>query len=91
MFYGHYDKQPPFTGWEEGLGPNIPVIKNGKLYGRGGADDGYSTYGTMIAIKTVQSQNIPLPSIYLHIKDASWLHKEMSRVVVHICFTTLIR
>ena len=61
LFYGHFDKQPPFTGWEEGLGATIPVIKDGKLYGRGGADDGYSTYGTMIAIKAVQEQNIPLP------------------------------
>lgn len=43
------------------MGATIPVIRDGKLYGRGGADDGYSTYGTMIAIKAVQEQNIPLP------------------------------
>jgi len=36
------------------MGPTIPVIKDGKLYGRGGADDGYSTYSTMIAIKALQ-------------------------------------
>lgn len=61
LFYGHFDKQPPFTGWDEDLGPCKPVIKDGKLYGRGGADDGYATYGTMLAIKAVQEQGIPLP------------------------------
>lgn len=62
LFYGHFDKQPPFTGWDEGLGATIPVIKDGKLYGRGGADDGYSTYGTMIAIKSCLEQGLPIPS-----------------------------
>ena len=38
LLYGHYDKQPEFTGWEDDLGPWEPVIRDGKLYGRGGAD-----------------------------------------------------
>jgi acetylornithine deacetylase/succinyl-diaminopimelate desuccinylase-like protein len=42
------------TGWNEGMGATIPVVKDGKLYGRGGADDGYSTYSTMLAIKALQ-------------------------------------
>ena len=59
LFYGHYDKQPPFMGWNEGLGPYTPVLHPSpenpeKLYGRGGADDGYSTYGTILAIKALQ-------------------------------------
>ena len=62
MFYGHFDKQPPFVGWSEGKGPTTPVIENGKLYGRGGADDGYSTYSSMLAVKAVQEQGIPIPS-----------------------------
>ena len=61
FYYGHYDKQPPFEGWREGLGPYTPVIVDGKLYGRGGADDGYSTYSTMISIKACQEQGIKLP------------------------------
>jgi acetylornithine deacetylase/succinyl-diaminopimelate desuccinylase-like protein len=40
LLYGHLDKQPEFTGWSEGLGPWTPVIRDGRLYGRGGADDG---------------------------------------------------
>jgi hypothetical protein len=53
------------TGWNEGMGATIPVVKDGKLYGRGGADDGYSTYSTMLAIKSLQQQNIPTPSTKL--------------------------
>lgn len=41
LLYGHLDKQPPLTeDWEKDLHPYKPVIKDGKLYGRGGADDG---------------------------------------------------
>ena len=42
LLYGHYDKQPEFSGWDDDLDPWTPVIKDGKLYGRGGADDGYA-------------------------------------------------
>jgi acetylornithine deacetylase/succinyl-diaminopimelate desuccinylase-like protein len=61
FFYGHYDKQPPFVGWKEGIGATQPKIIEGKLYGRGGADDGYSTYSTILGIKALQKQGVPLP------------------------------
>jgi acetylornithine deacetylase/succinyl-diaminopimelate desuccinylase-like protein len=51
MLYGHLDKQPWMEGWDEGLGPTSPVIRDGYLYGRGGADDGYSVFTVMLAIK----------------------------------------
>lgn len=53
FLYGHFDKQPHMTGWTIG-GPTTPVIVDDKLYGRGAADDGYSTYSSMLAIKSVQ-------------------------------------
>lgn len=59
MLYGHLDKQPPFEGWREGLGPYEPVIENGRLYGRGAADDGYAVFASMAAVKAVQEQGIP--------------------------------
>ena len=59
LLYGHYDKQPEFTGWQEDLDPWNPVIKNGKLYGRGGADDGYATFGSLTANRALQEQSIP--------------------------------
>lgn len=58
LLYGHYDKQPEMAGWDEDLDPWQPVIKDGKLYGRGGADDGYSTYGSLTAIRALQEQGI---------------------------------
>lgn len=60
LLYGHLDKQPPLTeSWRKGLGPYTPVIENGKLYGRGGADDGYSIFSALTAIKALQIQKVP--------------------------------
>ena len=58
LLYGHYDKQPEFTGWDDDLDPWEPVIKDGKLYGRGGADDGYAVFGSLTAIRALQEQGI---------------------------------
>lgn len=51
LMYGHFDKQPPFEGWREGLGPTTPVIEGDVLYGRGAADDGYAIYASIGGIK----------------------------------------
>lgn len=59
VLYGHLDKQPEMTGWAEDLGPWTPVIKGDKLYGRGGADDGYAIFGSLTAILALQAQGIP--------------------------------
>lgn len=59
LLYGHLDKQPEMTGWDEGLGPWIPVLRGDKLYGRGGADDGYAMYGSLTAILALREQNLP--------------------------------
>lgn len=59
LLYGHLDKQPEMVGWDEGKGPWIPVIENDKLYGRGGADDGYAVFAALTAISTLQQNQIP--------------------------------
>ena len=59
LLYGHLDKQPEMTGWAEGLGPWTPVLKEQKLYGRGGADDGYAAFASLTALMAVQAQNLP--------------------------------
>ncbi len=61
LLYGHLDKQPEFTGWLPGLGPWDPVIRDGKLYGRGGADDGYAAFSSLAAIVALKEQKVPLP------------------------------
>ncbi|MDH3987582.1 MAG: M20 family metallopeptidase [Gammaproteobacteria bacterium] len=59
LLYGHYDKQPEFSGWDDDLDPWTPTIRDGKLYGRGGADDGYAVFGSLTAIRALQEQGIP--------------------------------
>jgi acetylornithine deacetylase/succinyl-diaminopimelate desuccinylase-like protein len=59
LLYGHLDKQPEMTGWAEGLGPWVPALKDDKLYGRGGADDGYSAFASLTAIAALQAQGVP--------------------------------
>ncbi len=59
VLYGHLDKQPEFDGWREDLGPWDPVIQDGKLYGRGGADDGYAVFGSLAAIRALHEQQVP--------------------------------
>lgn len=55
MFYGHLDKQPYEEAWDEGIHPTEPVIKDGRLYGRGSSDDGYAAFSCLLAIKTAQA------------------------------------
>ncbi len=61
LLYGHLDKQPEMTGWRAGLGPWTPVYEDGKLYGRGGADDGYAIYASFAAILALDEQGIARP------------------------------
>jgi acetylornithine deacetylase/succinyl-diaminopimelate desuccinylase-like protein len=68
LLYGHMDKQPEFTGWLPGLGPWEPVIRDGKLYGRGGADDGYAVFSSLTAIAALKAQAVPLPRCVLMIE-----------------------
>jgi len=68
LLYGHLDKQPEMTGWDEDLGPWKPVIKDGRLYGRGGADDGYSAYASLTAIRALEEQGLDFPRCVLIIE-----------------------
>ncbi|HEY3949785.1 M20/M25/M40 family metallo-hydrolase [Phenylobacterium sp.] len=58
LLYGHLDKQPEMVGWSEGLGPWEPVIKDDRLYGRGGADDGYAIYASVTALLALRDQGV---------------------------------
>jgi acetylornithine deacetylase/succinyl-diaminopimelate desuccinylase-like protein len=61
LFYGHLDKQPEMSGWRDDLGPWKPVIENGKLYGRGAADDGYALYAALTVVQAMDSQKVARP------------------------------
>lgn len=55
LLYGHLDKQPEMEGWRADLGPWKPVLEGDRLYGRGGADDGYSPFAALGAIEAVRA------------------------------------
>jgi acetylornithine deacetylase/succinyl-diaminopimelate desuccinylase-like protein len=59
LLYGHLDKQPEMVGWADGMGPWTPVRKGDKLFGRGGADDGYAMFAALAAIGALRDQTIP--------------------------------
>lgn len=63
LMYGHLDKQPEFTGWRNDLGPWTPKYEDGKLFGRGGADDGYAVYASIAAVQALKAQKVPHPRI----------------------------
>jgi acetylornithine deacetylase/succinyl-diaminopimelate desuccinylase-like protein len=58
LLYGHLDKQPEMVGWRPGLGPWEPVREGDRLYGRGGADDGYSAFASLAALRLLGEQKI---------------------------------
>jgi len=59
VLYGHLDKQPEMTGWHADGGPWIPRFEDGKLYGRGGADDGYAVFASLAALAALDARNLP--------------------------------
>ncbi|MBS0416812.1 MAG: M20/M25/M40 family metallo-hydrolase [Proteobacteria bacterium] len=68
LLYGHLDKQPEFPGWLPGLSAWEPVLRDGRLYGRGGADDGYAVFSSLTAIAALKAQKVPLARCVLLIE-----------------------
>jgi acetylornithine deacetylase/succinyl-diaminopimelate desuccinylase-like protein len=58
LLYGHMDKQPEMIGWNVDLAPWKPVLAGDKLYGRGGADDGYATFASLAAIMALKERGL---------------------------------
>ena len=68
LLYGHLDKQPEMEGWDDDLGPWKPVLKDNKLYGRGGADDGYALFASLTVVNALMEQKVALPRILILIE-----------------------
>lgn len=69
LLYGHLDKQPEMSGWAEGLGPWTPCRVGDRLYGRGGADDGYALFGSLAALLALREQGLPQARCVLMIES----------------------
>lgn len=67
LAYGHLDKMPPLDapGWSAGLFAYDPVIRDGKVYGRGTNDDGYNCFLVITALKYLQSKGLAYPKVTL--------------------------
>ncbi|HTV90072.1 MAG TPA: M20/M25/M40 family metallo-hydrolase [Stellaceae bacterium] len=59
LLYGHLDKQPEMVGWTDGYGPWTPRLDGDRLYGRGGADDGYAMFAALAALMGLRGQGVP--------------------------------
>lgn len=46
----------------------MPTRRDDKLYGRGGADDGYAVYSAIAAIKAQREQALPSPRVVILIE-----------------------
>ncbi len=68
LMYGHLDKQPEMTGWRDGLGPWKPVLSEGRLYGRGGADDGYAVFACIAVLLDLQERKLSFPNVKILIE-----------------------
>ena len=58
VFLTHYDVVPAGEGWD--FDPFKPFIKNGKLFGRGAADDKSNIVAALAAFKEVLEEKLPL-------------------------------
>jgi len=68
LLYGHMDKQPYGEGWK--TNPADPVIIDGRMYGRGSADDGYALFTAVTAIKACQAAGKSHPKIVITIEGS---------------------
>lgn len=61
LFYNHYDVQPPDPLEEWTTPPFTPTVRDGKLYGRGVADNKGDLIARLSAVKTLQAVRGGLP------------------------------
>ena len=68
LMYGHLDKQPPMLPWRDGLDPWVPVREGDLVYGRGLADDGYSTFAAVGAVEAALKAGHKIPRVVIMIE-----------------------
>src|SRR5690606_16909830 len=68
LIYGHLDKQPEMDGWTNGRSAWVPSLEGERLYGRGGADDGYALFSAISALKATHEQGGARPGCLILIE-----------------------
>ncbi|QLC23038.1 M20/M25/M40 family metallo-hydrolase [Parasphingopyxis sp. CP4] len=68
MCYGHLDKHPSDSEWSEGTSGYEPVLRNGKLFGRGGVDGGFAPYCYVTAMATLAQHELKRPRCILFLE-----------------------
>lgn len=58
LLYGHLDKQPPMEGWRDGMEPFAANYVGDRLFGRGGADDGYALFSALLACNYLEDNEL---------------------------------
>ena len=69
LFISHIDKIPFGTGWER-CDPSHPVISDGYLYGRGGANSLYAIFTILALIKACDINKMKRPNIAVLIESS---------------------
>lgn len=59
LLYGHLDKQPEMAGWDVDKNPFAATYIGDRLYGRGGADDGYAMFSAVLALRELDKTSQP--------------------------------
>lgn len=62
---GHIDKHPSGDAWSHGASGYEPVVRDGKLYGRGSVDGGFAPHCFITAIATLAKLDVPRPRCVL--------------------------
>jgi acetylornithine deacetylase/succinyl-diaminopimelate desuccinylase-like protein len=87
LLYAHYDVQPPGEGWTVITDPFDPKVVNGRLYGRGAADD---QSGIIMHLGAVQAfDGKPPVNLKIMIEGEEESGKAASKVTSHIMRTCL--
>jgi acetylornithine deacetylase/succinyl-diaminopimelate desuccinylase-like protein len=61
LLYGHFDVQPPGIHWNGPNGPFSPVVRGGRVHGRGASDDKGPLWAMLCGLESILATGRSLP------------------------------